>query len=121
MILDPKTGEVLSLLPIIRNPYTRVRVQYQTLGESKTHQSHREAVDVNNIIARYERTGQLPPARVAPQYADVTGLQGDLTDLHNHSRATLDVADDFFKKRANEAAQLKDKPEAPKAVDKENG
>ena len=35
--------------------------------------------DVNRIVARFARTGELPPATVQPQYADVTGLQEDLT------------------------------------------
>lgn len=118
MNVDPKTGEISP--SFIRNPFTRKRVQFTTDPVSRTHQSHREAVDVNNIIARYERTGQLPPARVQPQYADVTGLQGDLTDLYNVSRETISTADQFFKDRAKQDAQLKENLEAQKAVDKQN-
>lgn len=117
-MIDPKTGEIS--LPYVRNPFIRKRVQFSTAGDSKTHQSHREAVDVNNIIARYERTGQLPPARMAPQYADVTGLQGDLTDLYNTSSQTIGTADQFFKNRAKEAELQEKTKESPKPIDAKN-
>lgn len=74
---------------------------------------------MNNIIARYERTGQLPPSRQVPQYADVTGLQGDLTDLHNVARETIGTADQFFKDRAKEAEKQKNTELSPKPIDSE--
>jgi len=105
-MIDQKTGEILA--PYIRSPYTRVRVQFATVGESKTHQAHAESCDVNNIISRYERTGVLPPARSVPQYADVTGLQGDLTDLHARAQDTIQTADSYVagvQKKARKAVK----------------
>jgi len=37
--------------------------------------------DVNNIVARFARTGELPPATSQGQYCDVTNLQGDLAEI----------------------------------------
>ncbi|MEM2002562.1 MAG: hypothetical protein QXT77_07965 [Candidatus Methanomethylicaceae archaeon] len=57
-----------------------------------THQSHADSCDINNIIRRFDRTGVLPPSDRPQQFADVTGLQGDLTDRINSSREILDKA-----------------------------
>jgi hypothetical protein len=81
-----------SSLPEVRHPSSRVRVYTRVRGKSRTHQSHKESVDINNIVRRFDHTGELPPANRPPQYADVTHLQGDLTDRINFSRETLDVA-----------------------------
>lgn len=37
--------------------------------------------DVNNIVARFARTGIFPPPPQEAQYADVTHMQGDLAAL----------------------------------------
>lgn len=49
-------------------------------GESMCERSHAPSTDVNNIVARFHRTGELPKARSEPIYEDVTGLQGDFRD-----------------------------------------
>lgn len=41
-------------------------------GEKRTQQHFRDEVDINNIVARFERTGQLPQASGAVTYGDVT-------------------------------------------------
>lgn len=74
---------------------SRLRVIALNDGESMTQQSHFDQTDVNAIVARFDRTGQLPPARQAPVYGDVTGLQGDLTDRINQSRDTISIAEKF--------------------------
>lgn len=76
----------------VRTPFTRVRTITEITGESMTHQSHASSVDINNIIRRFDNTGVLPPPTGDPVYADVTELQGDLTDRINMSRETLDAA-----------------------------
>lgn len=68
------------------DPLSRTRLAYHTVGESKTRQADKQAADINAIVDRFNRTGQLPPAKTQPMYADVTGLQGDLTESVNKSR-----------------------------------
>lgn len=66
----------------LRKPFHRTRSQLSFEGrESKTDTSFGNDTDVNNIVARFARTGQLPPPQGQPQYADVTGLQQDLTTI----------------------------------------
>lgn len=81
-----------SVLPDVRHPHSRVRVYTRVRGVSRTHQSHKDQVDINNIVRRFDQTGELPPSNRQPQYADVTLLQGDLTDRINRSREVLDQA-----------------------------
>lgn len=93
-------------LPRARHPFSRVRVHPLLSGESRTHQSHRDEVDINNVIARFDRNGELPNRPQTPQYADVTEFSGDPTDLINRSRATLDTVGAFVSQR--EAAQAEE-------------
>lgn len=80
----------------------RLRVLQFTTQPSKTRQAHADACDINNIVDRYHRTGQLPPTTRQPQYGDVTALQGDRTDLINQSRATLETAGSNLQKTREE-------------------
>lgn len=62
--------------------YKRTRLQVDLSGQTKrVDTSHGNDTDVNKIVARFARTGQLPTNPIEPQYADVTGLQGDLTEM----------------------------------------
>jgi len=74
--------------PLPRDPLVRDALLFFTEGESMTRQSEKASADVNAIVERFARTGQLPPARFEGSYADVTGLQGDLTELYNRSQDT---------------------------------
>lgn len=76
----------------VRFPFQRDRVQSIQGGESCTDINHQEASDVNAIVARYHRSGELPPVRTPPNYADVTGLQGDLTERLQWAREHIDNA-----------------------------
>lgn len=76
----------------VRHPFDRVRTPTIILGDSKTHQSHAEACDINHIIRRFDRTGVLSPETRPAQFHDVTALQGDLTERINQSREVLDTA-----------------------------
>lgn len=55
----------------------KVRQQLHMLpGEGRTKQSFKAEADINNIMARYQKTGVLDfMARHEPQYADCTGLE----------------------------------------------
>lgn len=77
MHIDPKTGEVVGR---VRRPYERERVVTVFEGESMTSQDARDLTDINVIVEQYARTGVLPPAKKPPVFADVTLLQGDLTE-----------------------------------------
>lgn len=68
---------------IVRHPYSRMRVQAKNDEPSMTHQSHAESCDINNIIRQFDRTGLLPPPKRPGQYADVTALNKDLTELYS--------------------------------------
>lgn len=48
------------------------RVSTVFKGESKTEQSHRDKCNINSIVARFHKTGQLPPATATPHYGDFT-------------------------------------------------
>ena len=65
--------------PCMRMPYDRLRVQSKQGGESTTVQDPQNTTDVNEIVKKYHRTGMMPPGKQGI-YADVTGLQGDLTE-----------------------------------------
>lgn len=58
----------------------RERVFHELVGESMCERSHADSVDVNKIVARFHRTGDLPKPRHEPIYEDVTGLQGDFRE-----------------------------------------
>lgn len=69
------------MAPKCRRPWERVRVTVDLTGQvSKTDTSLGNDTNVNNIVARFARTGVLPTTNAVPQYADVTGLQVDLTE-----------------------------------------
>lgn len=83
----------------------RIRVQTNCSGESKTKQSHRDSTDINNIIAQFDRTGQLPQARRQGYYGDVSGMNDDLGVLMQQSQETLDAAGKYVAdKQKQEAA-----------------
>lgn len=100
--IDKKTGELTLAKPYIRKPYERHRVQTPIVGESMTHQAHAVTCDINNIIRKFDNTGVLPPAQHQGQYADVTGLQGDLTQAYNDAKETIDTSSKFFKEKQRE-------------------
>lgn len=83
-------------IPTFRHPNSRIRIQTFVVGESMTHQSHAESCDINNIISRYENTGYLPEATTSAQFADVTGLQVDLTEAINNSRSIVSAANEYL-------------------------
>lgn len=99
---------------IVRRPWERTRVSFTCEGESKTQQSHRDSVDVNAIVARFDRTGQLPPGRIDPQYGDVSDMNRPYAELIEQSRDVLDRAGQFV-----EESDAKMKVEARAKADQE--
>lgn len=77
--------------------HMQVRV-HPTLTEgavSRTQQADKDQTDVNAIVARFDRTGQLPINNQKPQYADVTELQRDLTTQIQESRDNIAALENY--------------------------
>lgn len=51
-----------------------LRIRQQCEGESKTEQSHRDVVNINSIMRRYQKTGVVPQASSGAIYGDFTGV-----------------------------------------------
>lgn len=62
---------------VVRPRRFRERVFHQLEGESMTERSHADQTDINVIVSRYRRSGDLPPPQTPPIFMDVTALQGD--------------------------------------------
>jgi len=94
--------------PFCMQPGERLRVQAKPVGESKTIQADADACDINKIIARYEKTGFLPPVMKQGVYDDVSALNRDLTELVAESVVAMRSYSDYL-----EAARVKaeQKPE----------
>lgn len=88
----------------VRPPFFRERFPTIIVGESMTHQSHAASVDINAIVARFQRTGQLPPGNGPGVYADVTALQGDLVERAIASQEVIERARSFGKEWDKEQA-----------------
>lgn len=88
--------------PEIRKPWHRERVQHPGGGESMTDRSFGNDTDVNNIVARFQRTGELPkppPGAENPIYDDVTELQCDLTEMISKTQETRETLQQYFAKQ----------------------
>ena len=78
--LEAESGDCpRSAKPCMRRPYDRLRVRSIQGGESPTVQDSAGETDIKNIVNKYHRTGILPPAKPGV-FADVSNLQGDLTE-----------------------------------------
>lgn len=80
--------------PFVRPRWCRERRMEDFGTESSVQQGFGEQTNINEIVKRFQRTGFMPPQR-EPIYADVTGLQGDLTELIERSRETIRIAEEF--------------------------
>lgn len=104
----------------VRNYWDRVRVQASCAGVSKTQQSHKESVDVNHIIKRFDRTGQLPPATQQGVYGDVSDLNAYYGEVVETAKANIAAAEAFFaeQKRIQQEKAKAGKPTDPPPGDK---
>ncbi|AXL14428.1 internal scaffolding protein [Microviridae sp.] len=86
--VNRKTGELTTRE--IRQHHERPRVQTPVGTESRTIQHHRELCDINNIVANFTRTGEIPlmlQNTKQPQYGDVSELTGDPLELLQKAEA----------------------------------
>lgn len=66
----------LTPLPFISAYGAKVQLRVSFTGQGRTKQAHKDECDINNILARYKRTGVLDfQQRHEPQYGDVTALE----------------------------------------------
>jgi hypothetical protein len=86
----------------IRRQHTTVpRVTSDTIEEdSMCDRSHGDQTNINLLMERFKRSGEMPPGNNNPQFADVRALQGDLTDVIENgnnaaisAKSALDAAD----------------------------
>lgn len=63
----------------------RKPVIFMNDGASKTKQSFRDECDITRIVNRFHQTGQLPPSRKQPIFADVSAM-GDYRDMIHRQR-----------------------------------
>lgn len=88
-IVDSKTGVVLAT---VREAMDEFRVDTDVSGESVTKQSFKDECDINVIMARYERSGQLPLVDVQMQFGDFSSG----ADLHAAMVATRRAEESFI-------------------------
>lgn len=73
----------------IRRPYDkRTQVQYECTDPSRTHQSFKQECDINNVLNRYNKTGQLPQLiKENPQYGDFSQMEEFQESLNTVQKA----------------------------------
>lgn len=69
----------------------RIRVQSTPTGESKTEQAHRQKVNINSIMSKYNMTGVMPSTRHPAMYGDFT-TSGD---FHSAMNRIIDAQQEF--------------------------
>lgn len=70
----------------------RLRMPTEVKGESKTHQSFKKDADINNVLRKYQKTGQLPNMiKTNPKYGDFASV-GDYQEALN----TVLLANEMF-------------------------
>jgi len=96
----------------VKNPITYDRDKNSansTFGFSKpslTKQSFRDECDINNILRKFNVTGQLPVGSVQPQYGDFSGI----TDYQSALNAVMAAQDSFLELPAKVRAKFDNDP-----------
>lgn len=82
----------------VKNPITydrdenSARSRFVFERPSRTKQSFRDECDINNILKRFNVTGELPVGSVQPQYGDFSGI----TDYQSALNAVMEAQDSFL-------------------------
>lgn len=105
LYLDSITGEVSSMEEKLRKPYSRLRIVASAGGKSRTQQSHKKSCDINHIIDRYDKTGQLPNPVRQGMYGDVSMLNGYLGEVLENAENTVNTANEFLSEYAKKAEE----------------
>lgn len=100
---QPATPHLMQASPRLRSfsPPDRRRVQHTIEGPSATKQEFTAECDINQILAKYQRTGALSHfARYAPQYGDFTAI--DLQEAYALAERAAQMFDDLPSSVRNE-------------------
>lgn len=74
-----------------RKPYERLVVYSPSGQESMTVQEHAISVDINHIIEKYDRTGELPHTKPGGTYGDVSEIShANLLELQIRREAVME-------------------------------
>lgn len=101
------------VLPFLRTPYNydRDAVSEQTglsCGEpSRTQQNFKDECDINVIMERFGKTGQVPGNLRLPSYDDFTGV----TDFQSAMNAVREASEGFMELPAKLRAQFDNDPQ----------
>lgn len=98
---------------IIRNPRERHRTPFSNFGPSMTDQTKALESDINYIVARYARSGEFPPLVQQPVFADVTQLQGELSERLAYAERIIGEAKALQEAAKAAAAKPADVPDTP--------
>jgi len=96
----------------VKNPITYDRDKNSDLaklvfvGSSRTQQSFRDECDINNILRKFNVTGELPLGSVQPQYGDFSGI----TDYQSALNAVMEAQDSFLALPAKVRARFQNDP-----------
>jgi phage internal scaffolding protein len=96
----------------VKNPITYDRDKNSDLAKlvftspSRTKQSFRDECDINNILRKFNVTGQLPVGSVQPQYGDFSGI----TDYQSALNAVMAAQDSFLQLPAKVRAKFDNDP-----------
>jgi len=96
----------------VKNPITYDRDKNSDLAKfvfarpSRTQQSFRDECDINNILRKFNVTGQLPLGSVQPQYGDFSGI----TDYQSALNAVMQAQDSFLALPAKVRARFDNDP-----------
>lgn len=108
--IESRVADRLDQIRRYRPSYFRASSIAPVSGDSMTHQSHAESCDINNIIRQFDRTGVLPVPTRTPQYADVSNLNRDLTELMEESVETRQRYGELLAKAQAEVDAAKNAP-----------
>lgn len=90
----------------VRNGFARERVQTKFTGESLTEQHHKKSCDINNIMAKYQKTGLIDHmATHQGTYGDVSGA-----DFQNAQNLVAEQKSIFHELPASVRAEFDNDP-----------
>ena len=69
------------------------RVKSLVIGETRTQQQFKKECDINVVVSRFMKTGQLPPPKAQGFYADVS----DVEDFQSAREAVRQAEADFMR------------------------
>ena len=96
----------------VKNPVTYDRdknsdsAKLVFVGASRTKQSFRDECDINNILRKFNVTGQLPIGSVQPEYGDFSGV----TDYQSALNAVMAAQDSFLQLPAKVRSKFNNDP-----------